>query len=648
MIASRLRVSLLFSSLSLLAALPLHAQGVFKGELANDLFGAALRGVGDLNNDGFEDFAIGAPANDNDGDAADAGRVYIYFGRAQNLPEVPDLTLSVDAPGALFGSSVAGIGHYNNDNFDDLLVGAPSNDNGGVDRGSAFIFFGGSPMNAGSDVTLTGVQGGDQYGFAVAGGFDFNNDSFDDFAVGAPDRPANGVRSGEVRIYYGGNSPSKAAAVIVAGEQADDQFGFSVSRAGDVNNDGFDDVVVGAPQQFASNPGRATILLGRNGVNPPLRVTLAAESGNDRFGWSVAGGGNLDNDAFDDVAVGAPREDFGGTNNGAVYVFLGGSPMNGTHDGKVGGRQGGDELGTSVALGGDYNDDGRSDLVSGAPLASQEGEDAGEILLWPGGSPLNVPGRLVFPGPSFSFGSEASDLFGAAVDFVDFNGDGHSEVVGGAPLGNLPGGQDAGLASMEFYPGTLVPVLLADFSIIPAGDRARLSWRVTDDGSLLGFHVERRQPGGTWVRITDAILTGDPAGAFQHEDRDPVLSLGGYFEYRLIVLDRNGLADSYGPFGIAMVPSLRPLLDQNYPNPFAAPATSIPVQLREAADATIVIFDAQGRRVRELFSGRLEAGLHVMSWDGRDDQGFELPSGHYLYRLESGRTVVTRKLTLAR
>jgi hypothetical protein len=256
--------------------------------------------------------------------------------------------------------------------------------------------------------------------------------------------------------------------------------------------------------------------------------------------------------------------------------------------------------------------------------------------------------RQVFPGPSFSLGSAAFDLFGAAVDYVDFNGDGHSEILGGAPEGNLLPGDEAGLVSMQFYPGTLVPVVLVDFSIVPAGNHARLSWRVTDDGSLIGFHLERRQPEGVWVRITPDLLTGDAEGIFRYDDRDPVLALGGFFEYRLEVLDRNGLTDTYGPFGIAMVPSVRPLLDQNYPNPFAAPATSIPLQLQEAADATILIFDAQGRQVRELFTGRLEAGVHVMTWDGKDDRGNPLPSGSYLYRLESGRTVVTRKLTLAR
>jgi hypothetical protein len=645
---SRLFVALLvgLSSFALFAPEVSAQQGVFTGELGGDEFGAAVRGVGDLNGDGFQDFAVGAPGND--GAGSEAGRVYIYFGQAQNLPAQPSLVLS-GANAEAFGSAVARIGHFNSDNYDDLAVSAPASNVGGTAIGRVYVFLGGNPMDTTPDLTLSGQQGGDHFGGALDGGFDFNNDGFDDLLAGAPDRPTNGFKSGEARIFYGGSSPSLTAAVILLGDAALDQFGFSVHGAGDFNNDGFDDVIVGAPQPSQLNSGRAYVFFGRNTTNPPARITLTGENGTDRFGWSVAGGGDVNSDTFVDVVVGAPLNDFNLTDNGAAYLFLGGSPANNVFDAKVGGRTGGDLLGSAVSIAGDYNGDGRADLLAGAPGSNAEGEDSGEITLWTGGAPLDTGSRLDFSGPSFGAGFQAGDLFGSSVDFTNYNGDTRSELLAGSPQGNILGGSQTGLASLNFFPGTLVPVTIQDLSIVPAGDRAQLSWRVSeDDGSLIGFHVERRQPGGPWARLTSVLLSADAGGRFQFEDRDPVLSLGGYFDYRLIAVTRDGLTDSFGPFRVAMSPSVRPLLDQNYPNPFAAPATAIPIYLPEPTDATLDIFDAQGRLVRHLFSGRMEAGVTTLTWDGRDDRGDPLPSGSYVSRFESRGTTLTRKLTLAR
>ena len=645
-----MRVSLSAAFLALVLATRVSSaqEGVLAGEQASDRFGAALRGVGDLNSDGLQDFAVGAPENDLGG--AEAGRVYVYFGRAQNLPDAPDLTLFVGNGGDQFGFAVAGIGRFNADGFDDLAVAAPYSDVGGAEKGQVFIFYGGNPMNGTSDLTLSGVEAGDHFGYALAGGFDFNNDSFADVIAGSPDRNStNGLRSGEARIFYGGSSPVTTAAVILAGDQALDQFGFSVDAAGDFNNDGFDDVIVGAPQQFQLNSGRAYVLFGRGTTNPPARLILSGEVGADRFGWSVAGGGNLDNDGYDDVAVGAPHNDFNATRNGAVYVFRGGSPYDATFDAKLGGRSGGDELGTAVSISGDFNEDGRSDLLAGAPYRSMEATDAGEVSLWLGGSPVATGTRQNFQGPRYALGFESNDLFGFAVDFVDYNGDGHDELVASSPGGNIANGTETGLVSILFSPGTLVPVVLEEMSIVPQGDRARLDWKVSDsDQSLLGFHVDRRQPEGAWTRLTPFLLVGDPTGRFTFEDNYPVLALGGWFEYQLVVVTRDGQADALGPWRVAMAPSARPVIENNYPNPFAAPATSIPIHVAEPTNAKVEIFDAQGRLVRHLFTGRMNAGVTVLTWDGKNDVGELLPSGSYMWRFESENGVMTRKITLAR
>ncbi|HEX7879178.1 MAG TPA: FlgD immunoglobulin-like domain containing protein [Candidatus Eisenbacteria bacterium] len=623
---------------------PARAQGIFAGEVAGDDFGTGLAGVGDLNNDGFEDFAIGAPGQDDVG--SDAGRVYIFLGRAQNIGPVADIVLSSGDGGDHFGFAVAGIGRFNNDAYDDMAVGSPDSDAGGSGRGRVHIYFGNS---SGTSLTsgpiLSGQQGGDQFGYALDGGFDFNDDGRSDLAVGSPERPTGGARAGEVRIYFGASSPTASGDVILTGEQSQDWFGVSVSRGGDINNDGFGDLVVGAPQPFQSNAGKAYVIFGRSDGQPPVRLTLGGEFGGDRFGWAVGGGGNLDNDAFDDVVVGAPKQDAGATQNGAAYVFRGGNPMNNVSDAKVAGRESGDEFGSSLSIRGDWDDDNRSDLIVGAPLSDDGGNQAGEINLFLGASPINAGSRGVYLGPRLLPGFAASDHFGTAVDFVDYNADGHSEVLAGSPRANQVSGDETGFASLTFSPGSLVPVRLLGMTLVPGGDRITLDWRVESDGALLGFHVERRS-GEAWRRV-NANLLFEPTGHYRFVDLDEDIEIGGNFAYRLVALGRGGLTDTFGPWTVAAGPGVRPFVDGAYPNPAPAGVT-VPIVMPESALAVVTIFDSAGRQVRRLHNGTLLKGRTTLWWDGTSDDGTRVPAGSYWYRLETGRTAVSKKVVILR
>lgn len=624
---------------------PTHAEGIVSGNVGGDEFGASLRGVGDLNNDGFEDFAVGAPGQDSFG--SEAGRVYVYFGRAQNFKEIPDITLGAGNGGDHFGAAVAGIGRFNNDAYDDLAVGAPDSDAGGAGQGRVHLYFGGpSTTSLTTGPILSGQQGGDHFGFALDGGFDFNNDGLMDLAVGSPDHPSVGLQSGEVRIYFGATSVTPAGNVVLQGEQAQDWFGAAVRRAGDVNKDGFDDLVVGAPQPFAANAGRAYVILGRSDPVPPTRLTLSGEFGGDRFGTAVAGGGDLDQDGFDDVAIGAPKQDAAKSQNGAIYIFRGGSPMNAQFDAKVGGRESGDEMGSSVSISGDWNQDGRSDLLGGAPLSDDGGNQAGEVNLWLGSTPLDTGSREVYLGPRLLPGFAANDGFGAAVDFVDYNGDGYAEALGGAPHANQVSGDETGFASLQFFPGTLVPVRLLGMTLTPAGDRVTLEWTIEDDGSLLGFHVERRSPGSAWLRRTGSLLFKS-SGEYRFVDIDDNLSVSGIREYRLQAVTRNGLEDFFGPWSVVVGSSRYPLLGNGYPNPSAAGIT-VPIILPKSAFAVVIILDAAGREVRHLHEGNLPEGRTTLWWDGHGDNGTRLAAGTYWYRLKTDRSVDKRKVILLR
>ncbi len=634
-----------FLAATSISVAPSHAEGIVSGSVGGDEFGANLRGVGDLNNDGFEDFAVGVPGQDALG--SEAGQVHVFFGQSQNFKETPDIILDAGNGGDHFGATVAGIGRFNSDVYDDLAVGAPDSDAGGSGSGRVYLYFGGpSTTSLTTGPVLSGQQGGDHFGSALDGGFDFNNDGRMDLAVGSPDHPSVGLQSGEVRIYFGASSVTPGGNVILPGEQAQDWFGAAVRRAGDVNQDGFDDLVVGAPQPFAANAGRAYVILGRGDQSLPIRLTLNGEFGGDRFGTAVAGGGDLDDDGFDDVAVGAPRQDAGKTQNGAIYIFRGGNPMNTQSDAKVGGRESGDELGSSVSISGDWNKDGRSDLLGGAPLSDDGGNQAGEIDLWLGGSPLNTGSRSVYLGPRLLPGFAANDAFGTAVDFVDYNGDGHADALGGAPHANQLSGDETGVASLQFFPGTLVPVRLLAMTLKPEGDRVRLEWTIEDDGSLLGFHVERRSPGTAWRLRTKSILF-QSSGVYRFLDIDDDLAIGGTWEYRLQAITRSGLHDHFGPWTIVVGSSVRARLGIGFPNPSPSGMT-VPVTLPKGAFAVVTIFDAVGRPVRHLFEGSLPEGRTDLWWDGHGDSGARLSAGTYWYHLTTDQTVVKRKVVLLR
>jgi hypothetical protein len=304
-------------------------------------------------------------------------------------------------------------------------------------------------------------------------------------------------------------------------------------------------------------------------------------------------------------------------------------------------------MGTAVALDGDYNKDGRSDLIAGAPSGNDGGGDAGEIDLWPGGSPLGTGSRQVMLGPRLVPGLAAADHFGAALAFTDFNNDGNWEVLGGAPEGNLANGDEVGLASITFYPGTLVPVVLLEFTALADAGRVMLTWRVAEDVELIGFHVEGRSGSADWRRLTTGLLRPEPDGFYRFEDMAPEPEGDGRLEYRLVAITRDGRSEILGPFQATMTLPASLRLAQNHPNPFRG-ATSIALSLPRGGPAVVDIFDAAGRRVRRLFEGNLPGGTTTLGWDGADDSGLTLPGGAYFCRLESEGVVLTRKLIRAR
>jgi hypothetical protein len=416
------------------------------GAASGDNFGGAVAGAGDVNGDGVADVIVGAYSSDAGG--MDAGQAYVYFGGTR--PDAkPDLVLTGEAPGDLFGVSVAGAGDVNQDGFADVLVGAYENDFRGANAGRAYLFLGGQRPDSKPDLVLTGEAAGDAFGYAVASAGDVNGDGAADFLVGAYENSARGAGSGRAYVYYGGAGMDSRPDLTLSGEAAGDLFGISVSSAGDVNGDGHADIVVGAYQNDAggANAGRAYVYFGGPRADDRADLVLTGASAGDLFGFSVSSAGDVNRDGNADVIVGAYHNDAGGADAGRAYVYFGGARPDGTADLVLTGEAAGDAFGYSVACGGDTNGDGFDDVLVGAYGNDAGGSASGRAYAFYGGA---APDAV----PDFTVTGEATlDNLGYAVSSTgDFDADGDADLIVTAPFA------DAGRAYAVKPAGRVKPV----------------------------------------------------------------------------------------------------------------------------------------------------------------------------------------------
>jgi hypothetical protein len=323
---------------------------------------------------------------------------------------------ATDGPAADAERPPAASRDVNGDGFDDLVIGAP-----GLLGGTARVFLGGAAaaLDATSDGTLlaSGVS------LALV---DFNGDGFADMVAGTPADGVGGLEAGRVDVFFG------AAGAVVDGEAdwtvtgaAGDRFGFAVAGAGDLNGDGFGDLVAGAPGDTLTLAGRALVFLGGLDPDETADATLLGAAAGDGFGWAVAGVPDADGDGFDDVLVGAPEA--GGTmtvGDGAVQLYRGGpgEAFDPTADATWTGAA--EELGTSVLGLDDVDGDGLGDFAAGAPRAAS---GVGRVAVWFGASPIDTTADGDVPSPD-----AAAAFFGASLGGGDFDGDGHNDLSVGS------------------------------------------------------------------------------------------------------------------------------------------------------------------------------------------------------------------------
>jgi hypothetical protein len=302
--------------------------------------------AGDVNRDGHDDFIVGAPAATTNGYGSGAAIVFSgKDGAAIHTfdGERPPYTMASSG----FGNVVSAAGDVNADGYADVIVGAPYDDKGGTDSGSVSVYSG---IDGTRLYKLRGRYNDDRFGSWVASAGDVNKDGLADFIVGAPGvGRGNNSWWGEVLIFSGENG-----GVI---HKFSEDYSTSVgSGVGDIDLDGYADVIVGAP--VGNNWfGRARVLSGRDGHT--IYVFDGDAEGN-RFGQSVAGAGDVDADGYPDLIVGAPYDDNNGDDSGSAVVFSGKS-------GRIiytfNGGQARDRFGWEVGGVGDINGDGFGDVI---------------------------------------------------------------------------------------------------------------------------------------------------------------------------------------------------------------------------------------------------------------------------------------------
>ncbi len=429
------------------------ADFTFTGEATSSFFGRFVSAAGDVNGDGYADMAAGSY-----GYNSQTGRVYIYS-NAMKGEDIADLIPAGQNTTDRFGSSVSGAGDVNGDGFDDMIIAAA--EFGSSNTGRVYIYYGGENMNTVPDVTMTFDSTGQLFGTSVSSAGDVNADGYDDVVIGVKDYNPDGAAI----VYFGGATMDSIPDLTLLGETAGAVFGTSVSSAGDVNADGFSDVVVGDPS-YGPNIGRAYIFYGGLTMNSTVDVTLSADDSSN-FGGAVSSAGDVNNDGYSDVLIGAPTNDAVATNAGRAYIFYGGASMNSSADITMSGETSSDEFGDVLSSAGDFNRDGYDDVIIGGTFSSRA------YIFYGGFSMNNTADLILYDSISSRFGCGVSDA-------GDVNLDGFSDVIVGAD--NI----DAFTGRAYIFFGGTSPDILPD--VIMNGDTVSeyMGNVVSDAGDLNG------------------------------------------------------------------------------------------------------------------------------------------------------------------
>jgi hypothetical protein len=516
----------------------------FAGAQPGAHLGASVSSAGDVDADGFDDVLVGAPHGGPDGE----GLVFLFRGSPDGLSATPAWTAAGAHPGAEFGFGVASAGDVNGDGYGDVVIGEPGRDG---QRGAASVHLGSAGGLAATPSRVwMGAAPGGRFGAAVAGAGDVDVDGYADLLVGAPGFDGGESDEGAAFLFRGASPPPALPAWSAEGNQAGAAFGTSLAGLGDMTGDGFGEVAVGAPlfDNGYVDQGQVRVFAGHaSGLDPSPLGAFEIRKPGARFGFAVAGGGDLTGDGVRRILFGAPIYDYTHVEEGGTFLgTLGTLPFFLDF-----GRQAFAHRGVAIASAGDVNADGLLDVVIGADDYDQGEPDEGLVTVHFGHFSFVVDRTAAWVVDV----DQAYAAFGSAVASAgDVNGDGYGDVVAGAPLYDL-GAADVGRAFVYLGPA----------------------------GATVGV--------GDGTNASPAAMT---------------LRIRGSHPFRAS-------------------------LDLGYTIP-------------RAGAVRLTVHEVAGRRVAVIVDDEKPSGAHAATWSGRDDDGVECPPGVYFARLVFAGDVVTRKL----
>ena len=444
------------------------------GAVSMDHSGWSVSGAGNINGDNCSDFIIGAYTVSPLG-RKNAGETYLIFGKSSGLIDIDlknlTITQGIKILGANqndnSGSSVSGAGDVNGDGYNDLIIAATKKSYLIFGKNTSFTNIDLGTLTLSQGITMVGSNIKNNTGWAVSNAGDVNNDGYDDFIIGSHhENPLGRIAAGETYLIFGKKTLTNIDLVTLSlpqgikimGANINDNSGWSVSSAGDVNNDGYDDIIISA--RYATplgrtNAGETYLIFGkRNGfadidlktLTPPQGIKILGADLNDNSGWAVSNAGDVNSDGYDDIIIGARYANpLGLTNAGETYLIFGKSNdfvdidlknLTLTQGIKISGADLNDNSGSSVSNAGDVNNDGYDDMIIGAPSAPK-GTFRGETYILFGEnstsfSNIDLGNFTTSQGIKIK-GAATNDYTGSSVSSVgDVNNDGYDDVIIGA------------------------------------------------------------------------------------------------------------------------------------------------------------------------------------------------------------------------
>ena len=582
-----------------------------------EMFGSAVANIGDVNSDGTADWAVGAPESNAGGTGS--GRVCIYYG-GDNPSTTPDVVITGETGGHKFGYSISAAGDFDGDTHDDFIVGAPMANIGLGFTGAAYVIYGGPggpSTNLSNATAFSGEIADDRFGWSVTDAGNFLGGNEASVAVGAPlANTHGGTDAGAVYVFEGklGGATPDTTIDFVAGigttSEPFSQFGFAVRGVGRLDTDTYDDLAVGAPYSNAAGAtaGRVEFFYGDPSPSVVAARAVNGQAATDNFGYSLDRAGDIAGSSADDVLIGAPFRDAGGTDAGGAYIYEGGSTATSA---------------SSLQI-----------LDSGA---------------------LNPPG----------------ENFGWAVASAgDFDGDGLPDYAVSAVKGRNPfTNASSGVVTLFHSSGGPVAALVRDwkthwlagnqvdlaFTFSVPADRfvdLQLTRQLRDEnGFLRGEQLVWSGPAVLEDDGTANTMTRRGEGFGYRDDTSTVQGTNLEISYALAAVTDTGenlrLDNLAAPGVQPAVVAVTLAMDPVWPNP-ANPAVTVRFRAANGEMATVQVLDVRGHVVRELHQSAGLGDWQNIIWNGLTDEGRAAASGVYLIRLKSGGELRTQRVVLAR